>query len=630
MMKRSKLKILLVEDSLVSQMVVLTQLRKLGYEAYVAENGQEALSRLAQIHFDIVLIDCQMPVLDGYDTTQKIRHLEGIAGHTIVIAITTNGKRENREKCLNVGMNDYLIKPVSLEKLADKLEQWTQAINWARNAFLSDEDNFQSATLANSEVSKSLQINGIVDLQRLNDIALGNITLQKEVLKAFIQDTQKNLATIRTAIFINDFVTVARKAHQIKGSSANVGVSCMQAIADQLESQAQTKDLRDAIDLWENLQNYLECLQSFLFRILQDKTQDAEKPLLLPFSQAGYSLVPYMAKILIIDDDPSVRLVIKHSLQLLGHEVAVASDGEEGLLKAHSFRPNLIICDWIMPIADGLEVCRKIKSDPELCLTFFILLTIRGDIKDRVEGLDTGADEYLPKPIDMSELRARVRAGLRSHRLTQELREANQALIQANQQLTARNELLESLSLTDQLTGLLNRRAMDQALTHMLRQVGNREADTRYRYLCLFLMDIDHFKQVNDTHGHTVGDTVLQGLAARLQSNARHSSLLYRYGGEEFVCITLGLNPQTCLEYGEALRSVIASDPIQVSDDLAVSITISIGGTIASTSNLVDTQELLHQADCALYQAKRDGRDCLRMFSTVDTMFDAPATNRYV
>jgi diguanylate cyclase (GGDEF)-like protein len=306
----------------------------------------------------------------------------------------------------------------------------------------------------------------------------------------------------------------------------------------------------------------------------------------------------------------------------MGHEVTVASDGEEGLMKAHSERPHLIICDWMMPVINGLEVCRQVKSDPELLLAFFILLTIRGDIKDRVEGLDTGADEYLPKPIDMSELRARVGAGLRLQRLTQELSETNQALRQVNQQLTARTELLESLSLTDQLTGVLNRRAMDQALPHMLRQVGNRDANTRYRYLCLFLLDVDHFKRINDTYGHTVGDCVLQAIAARLQSSSRPSSLLYRYGGEEFVCITLGLSMQAALEYGESLRGCVANAPFKISDDLVLSITISIGGAIASAVNLVDSKELLHQADQALYKAKHEGRNCLRIFSAWENIFE--------
>ena len=621
MTKHTAIKILLVEDSLVSRKVVLKQLKKLGYEANVAANGQEALWMISQVNYELVLIDCQMPVLDGYETTKRIRHLEGAKRKIIAIAMTANGTTANRKKCLSVGMDDCLIKPVSEEELAAKLETWIEVIfkNNQELAFqLPPIKDIPTAAVVTDESNANL----LVDLNRLNDIALGDRVLQREILQAFVQDTQDNLVTVKTAIFANDFVTIAHKAHQIRGASANVGVKHLQFLAGQLELQAQQEMPEAASQLLHKIENYLQRIQSFLDKIIECENMDPETPLIISADKTVRMQVGSMARILIIDDDPSVRLVIKNSLQLMGHEVTVASDGEEGLMKAHSERPHLIICDWMMPVINGLEVCRQVKSDPELLLAFFILLTIRGDIKDRVEGLDTGADEYLPKPIDMSELRARVGAGLRLQRLTQELSETNQALRQVNQQLTARTELLESLSLTDQLTGVLNRRAMDQALPHMLRQVGNRDANTRYRYLCLFLLDVDHFKRINDTYGHTVGDCVLQAIAARLQSSSRPSSLLYRYGGEEFVCITLGLSMQAALEYGESLRGCVANAPFKISDDLVLSITISIGGAIASAVNLVDSKELLHQADQALYKAKHEGRNCLRIFSAWENIFE--------
>jgi len=128
-----------------------------------------------------------------------------------------------------------------------------------------------------------------------------------------------------------------------------------------------------------------------------------------------------MSKILVIDDDSVIRLIIKRALQNQGHEVIVTSNGEEGIEQAQKIRPALIICDWMMPFVDGLEVCRWVKANPELTTTFFILLTSRGGIADRVKGLNTGADDFLSKPIDITELQARVRAGLRLHQLSQDL-----------------------------------------------------------------------------------------------------------------------------------------------------------------------------------------------------------------
>lgn len=149
-----------------------------------------------------------------------------------------------------------------------------------------------------------------------------------------------------------------------------------------------------------------------------------------------------MFKILIIDDDPIIRAALKKTLQNQGYATTIASHGEEGIKQAILIRPALIICDWMMTNLDGLEVCRRIKSQPELATTFFILLTAKGEVEDRVEGLDAGPDEFLSKPLEMNELKARVRAGLRIHQLNQDLQAQKQALEALNQNL--RSELAEA------------------------------------------------------------------------------------------------------------------------------------------------------------------------------------------
>lgn len=135
-----------------------------------------------------------------------------------------------------------------------------------------------------------------------------------------------------------------------------------------------------------------------------------------------------MAQILIIDDDCATKLLLERTLRAQGYDITLASDGEEGIIKASAICPALVICDWIMPRKNGLEVCRQLKSDPELATTFFILLTSLDSVADRVKGLDTGADDFLCKPIEMSELQARVRAGLRLHQLSRDLIQQKQLL----------------------------------------------------------------------------------------------------------------------------------------------------------------------------------------------------------
>jgi len=158
-----------------------------------------------------------------------------------------------------------------------------------------------------------------------------------------------------------------------------------------------------------------------------------------------------MSKILLVEDDSATRLLLTRELHLAGYEVTVARNGEEGLRQAMELRPALIICDWVMPLMDGVEVCRHVKASPELATTFFILLTSREAIADRVEGLDAGADDFLSKPVDLNELLARVRAGLRLYRYQQDLSEANQQLsitlqdLQRTQSQLVQSEKMSSL-----------------------------------------------------------------------------------------------------------------------------------------------------------------------------------------
>lgn len=330
-----------------------------------------------------------------------------------------------------------------------------------------------------------------------------------------------------------------------------------------------------------------------------------------------------MAKILIIEDNLTTRLILKQALYNSGDEVIIAENGASGLEKAHQLHPDLIICDWMMPVMDGLEVCRQVKNHPQLSTIFFILLTGREEIDDRVKGLDSGADEFLLKPIDINELKARVRAGLRLVKLMQDIRQTNQALADLNQQLLYRNQVLELMSLTDQLTGLLNRRALEQTLPNLMQEIRQPDAHNHHRYLGVFMIDVDKFKTVNDTYGHAVGDRVLKILASRLQSTLMPHSSFYRYGGEEIACLLLLINEKDAWEYGEKMRSLIADNRFDIPPDLSLDVTISVGGVILcadylpigtpSTSTIIYPNDLLHQADIALYQAKRDGRNCIRI-----------------
>jgi PAS domain S-box-containing protein len=247
----ASLKILLVEDTPINQKVGLNQLRVLGCTADVANNGAEALSMVAQQKYDIVLMDCQMPVLDGYEATRELRRREAAdaAGKmephqkTVVIAMTANALKGDREKCLAAGMDDYISKPIAIEKLKSVLENWSVKLKIETPKFNGEE-------LQNSEPD----IESVVDMARLHEISGADLEFEREILQAFVVDTGSYLEAAKGAIASGNMETLARQAHQIKGVSATAAVRLMPDMADRLQSLAESNDLDGATKIIAELE----------------------------------------------------------------------------------------------------------------------------------------------------------------------------------------------------------------------------------------------------------------------------------------------------------------------------------------------------------------------------------------
>jgi CheY-like chemotaxis protein len=280
----SPLKILLVEDHEVNQMVILNQLLMLGLEAECVENGEQAIAKLTQQHYDIVLMDCQMPVLDGYEATQEIRRREGSDRHTIIIALTAHALPTDREKCLEVGMDDYLSKPIDQDALGAMIERWAQhpvkpivvptpaqlpsnrveRVDKEEKLLKMNATSYRSPIPAQPQPSP-LNSNEIpLDLERLNRISRGKVEFQQRLVEAFIKNAQPGLEQIRHALHVNDFATIEQQAHRIKGASANVGVQVMPQVAAQLEQQARAKTLDGAAKQLEALEQQLAQVKAFV------------------------------------------------------------------------------------------------------------------------------------------------------------------------------------------------------------------------------------------------------------------------------------------------------------------------------------------------------------------------------
>jgi two-component system, cell cycle response regulator len=298
--------------------------------------------------------------------------------------------------------------------------------------------------------------------------------------------------------------------------------------------------------------------------------------------------------ILIAEDDFTSRTMVAAVLRKDGHEVLEVKNGAEAWqVLQQADAPKLAIIDWMMPEMDGLDLVRRVRSLPTDQPPYLIMLTSKGEKADIIAGLDAGANDYLGKPFDAGELRARVKVGFR-------MVEMQTALVESRAALTYQAS-------HDPLTGIYNRRAI---LDHLRRQLAL--ADRHGLTLAVASCDIDHFKQVNDTHGHQTGDDVLSGLTAILKANLRQDDAVGRMGGEEFLIVAAIRASTDRFALFDGIRRRVAETAL-VTRSGNLHITLSIGVALADSDSTVDT--LLERSDLALYQAKNDGRNRVVLFT---------------
>jgi two-component system cell cycle response regulator len=304
-------------------------------------------------------------------------------------------------------------------------------------------------------------------------------------------------------------------------------------------------------------------------------------------------------KVLIADDDDVLRHILQVKLTKWGYDVIEARNGIDAwrLLQGND-APRLAILDWIMPGMDGLEVCKEIRNREDQAYTYLLLLTAKHKKEDLIAGMEAGADDYVSKPFDSEELKMRLRAGRRILDLQAEL-------------LSAR-ETLRYQATHDSLTGLLNRSATLDALRNELERAHRQKTP-----LCVMIGDCDHFKAINDTYGHSVGDAVLCEAARRMQSSLRTYDTIGRYGGEEFLFLLPGCNFQDAHCLAERLRACITSRPVEL-PHIKVSFSISIGVIVKQNVTAADLDPMIQAADAALYQAKLQGRNQVVMADAFD------------
>ena len=534
-------------------------LEKLGCQAGVAENGQKALERVAREHFDLVLMDCNMPVMNGYDATTKIRELEGDKAGTLpIIAMTANNSKAEEEHCHDVGMNDFLPKPLSLNRLSEKLDQWVG-------------NEFQQSQLQPASSSEVQQPEAtyrplsydVTVVEALRE-AVGEVV--SSMVAAFVEDTPVYLEKLRAAGIEKNARHVREMAHTIKGSAANFGAHDLVRLSKVLEDRAAQEDLSRVLDHVTKISDAFDLLKDDLKQEISPVNQAAK----VPFKNDHHS------RILVVDDDRTMRLALVDAFLKENYEVEEASNGMHALNICKRRMPDLVLMDAVMPELDGFDACQMIRDTAQGGDIPVLMVTALEDEESIVKAFSSGATDYIAKPINFSVMKQRVAR-----------------LIKANKA----EKDVKKLAYHDPLTGLPNRAQLKQ----QIRIIVNRAAIEKQRFAILFL-DLDRFKMINDTMGHDAGDLLLKAVADRIRHCVRESDFIARLGGDEFTIVLEDIeSPESAANVAEKICRSVGQPFVFMQQKMFV--TTSIGISIFPDDG-EDVSALIKHADSAMFRAK--------------------------
>lgn len=316
------------------------------------------------------------------------------------------------------------------------------------------------------------------------------------------------------------------------------------------------------------------------------------------------------ARILLVEDSELQAMTAKKFLEREGHEVRLAKDGKAAISAVKSHPIDIVLLDLVLPDMTGNHLCRWLKLGEDTKGIPIIMLTVKSDVNDKVAGLEAGADDYLPKPYNQIELNARIYACLRTKALQDDLR-------QKNAQLEDLLKKVAVLASTDHLTGLYNRRQFEKVIKkEYLRAVRYKEP------LACFMLDIDHFKRINDTFGHKAGDGVLKEISQIITEGLREIDHIARWGGEEFIVALPKTDREGVLIPASRILKAVSEHQVVSLLPNEERVTVSIGIAAIPETSITTFEQLIHAADEALYRAKKNGRNRFEIHQTAENLMN--------
>ena len=561
--KHSTGHILIVEDNATNQLVAQSMIEKLGHTCSIADNGSEALDQLKNERFDLVLMDCQMPVMNGYTASQLIRGKDSSFKDIPIVALTATVGASEINRCFTAGMNDYIAKPITLEKLQPKIDRWLQTdLQFTASEFSILDTSAKQARINPSRDTIDMDVLAVLRAQIEDSFV--------KLVEAYISDTPVYIRNLSTALRNHSSDDIKYFAHLIKGSSSNLGALRLANYCQNIEDICATEEFDNAEKIIRNIELEFAEVESVL-REQADSQAKGVKP--------GLSMLPH---ILITDDDQSSRIVMRSILEKSGYKISEASSGMEALKFCQNQMPDLILMDALMPVMDGFTTCEKIMSMDCDSYPTILMITALQDEGTLERAFAAGATDFIMKPINMTVLQQRVSRALHSGNVDRHI---------------------HHLSYYDNLTALPNRTFFVERSKYLIESAAIH--NTR---VAVMFMDLDRFKLVNDSQGHESGDRLLKTFSKRLESCVRSADIVARLGGDEFTVVLNNIkNPEDAGKVAEKILQTLR-EPFTFLDQ-QVYITSSIGIAFYP-DNGTSISELMKQADTAMFQAKAKGGGC--------------------